>query len=84
MDEDNDPVPLIVASGGGGLSHSRSKDDWSQHGHGLKDSRLDVTGNEFGQDAAGRVNFGEFLCSNVFQMMVYETLGFHKAKGRVL
>jgi hypothetical protein len=50
-------VPLVVASGGGGLSHSRSNDDGYQHGHGLNASRLDMTGNAFGPDAAGRVKF---------------------------
>jgi hypothetical protein len=63
VNQDNESVPLIVASGGGGLSHSRSKDDWSQHGHGLNASRRDMTGNEFGLGAAGRVNFSNFSIS---------------------
>jgi hypothetical protein len=50
-------MPLLVASGGGGLSCSRSMDDNCQHGHGLNATRLDMTGNEFGSNAAGRVKF---------------------------
>jgi hypothetical protein len=84
VNQDNESVPLIVASGGGGLSQSRSNDDWSQHGHGLKASRLDTTGNEFGVGAAGRMNFSEYVCSSVFQMVVYKTMGFHKVKIWVL
>lgn len=57
MNRDNESVPLVVASGGGGLSRSRSMDDNYQHGHGLNASRLDMTGNEFGSNAAGRVMF---------------------------
>lgn len=57
VNQDNESVPLVVASGGGGLSHSRSKDDGCQHGHGLNASRLDMTGKEFGAGAAGRVKF---------------------------
>lgn len=55
MNQDDESVPLVVAAGGGGLSHNRSKDDGCQHGHGLDASRLDMTGNEFGPSAAGRV-----------------------------
>lgn len=51
----NESVPLVVASGGGGLGDSRSKDDGCQQGHGLNASTLDMTGNEFGPGAAGRV-----------------------------
>jgi len=47
----------MVAAGGGGVSQSSSKDDWSQHGHGLNVGRQDTTGIEFGPGAAGRVNF---------------------------
>jgi hypothetical protein len=57
VNQDNESVPLIVAAGGGGVSQSSSKDDWSQHGHGLNASRQDMTGIEFGPGAAGRVNF---------------------------
>lgn len=57
MNKFNEPVPLVVASGGGGLSDSRSKDDECQNGHGLNASTLDMTGNEFGPSAAGRVKF---------------------------
>jgi len=57
VNQDNESVPLIVAAGGGGVSQSSSKDDWSQHGHGLNASRQDMTGIEFGPSAAGRVNF---------------------------
>jgi hypothetical protein len=78
VNQDNESVPLIVAAGGGGLSQSSSKDDWSQHGHGLNTSRKDTTGIEFGQGAAGRVKFSEILYNNIFQLMVYTTLGFHK------
>lgn len=55
MNRDNESVPLVVASGGGGLSHSRSKDDTCQHGHGLNASRLDITGTEFCVNDAGSV-----------------------------
>lgn len=55
MNRDNKSVPLVVASGGGGLSHSKSKNDSVQHGRGLNASRLDVTGTEFGVGAAGSV-----------------------------
>ena len=65
MNQNNESVPLIVASGGGGLSHSRGKDDRSQHGHGLNASRQDMTGTEFGPGAAGRVKFSEFLYNSV-------------------
>jgi hypothetical protein len=57
VNRDNESVPLVVASGGGGLSRSRSTDDNCQHGHGLNASRLGVTGSEFGSNAAGRVKF---------------------------
>jgi hypothetical protein len=50
-------VPLVVASGGGGQSDSRNKDDECQHGHGLNTSTLDMTGNEVGPGAAGTVKF---------------------------
>lgn len=53
----NESVPLVAASGGGGLSDSGSKDDECQHGHGLNASALDMTGIEYGPGAAGRVNF---------------------------
>ncbi|GFG39571.1 hypothetical protein Cfor_01001, partial [Coptotermes formosanus] len=53
VNQDNESVPLVVASGGGGLSHSRSKDDGCQHGHGLNASRLDMTGKEFVELVAG-------------------------------
>lgn len=65
VNQNNESVPLIVASGGGGLSHSRGKDDGSQHGHGLNASRHDMTGTEFDPGAAGRVKFSEFIYNNV-------------------
>jgi hypothetical protein len=55
VNRDNESVPLVVASGGGGLSYNRSEDDSFQHGHGLNASRLDVTGTEFGMGDAGNV-----------------------------
>jgi len=57
VNQDNESLPLMVAAGGGGVSQSSSKDDWSQHGHGLNVGRQDTTGIEFGPGAAGRVNF---------------------------
>jgi hypothetical protein len=66
MNQDNESMPLVVASGGGGLSHSRSKDDSIQHGHGLNASRLDMTGTEFGPGAAGSVKISSlFLHTSV-------------------
>ena len=50
-------MPLVVASGGGGVSDSRNKDDGCQHGHALNASTLGMTGIEFGPGAAGRVKF---------------------------
>lgn len=53
----SESVPLVVASGGGGVSDSRNKDDGCQHGHALNASTLGMTGIEFGPSSAGRVKF---------------------------
>ena len=56
MGRDNRSVPLVVAAGGGGLSHrDNGHDDGVQHGHGPNSSRpgFGYTGQEFGHNPAG-------------------------------
>ncbi|XP_063232393.1 leukocyte tyrosine kinase receptor [Bacillus rossius redtenbacheri] len=53
VNKDRQPIPLLVAAGGGGLGHHTLPNKQLQHAHGENSDALPVTGMEYGLNAAG-------------------------------
>ena len=62
LNKELEPQPLLVAAGGGGLARTSQKEETKVcHGHGVNVSRQAITGEAYGDQAAGKLSLSLFL-----------------------